>query len=107
MTLPFASQVVDLIDAQAMNSTCIRLEWQMHVIASEKYVEGLHIRYRQVNGDSQKFSIATVYTPSLRMHQVTGLNKFTEYEFFVTPFYKSLEGQPSKSRIVRTLEDGK
>lgn len=98
---------MDLIDAQAMNSTCIRLEWQMHVSASEKFVEGLYIRYRQVNGDSQKFTIGTIFTPSLKMHLVTNLKKFTEYEFFVTPFYKSLEGQPSKSKIVRTLEDGK
>lgn len=79
----------------------------MHVSASEKYVEGLYIRYRPVHGDSQKFSIHTIYTPSLKMHLVTDLKKFSEYEFFVTPFYKSLEGQPSKSKIVRTLEDGK
>lgn len=90
-----------------MNSTCIRLEWQMHVSPAEKYVEGLYVRYRQVNGDSQKFTITTIFTPLPKMHLVTNLKKFSEYEFFVTPFYKSLEGQPSKSKIVRTLEDGK
>lgn len=78
----------------------------MHVSASEKYVEGLYIRYRQVNGDSRKFTIASIFKPWLKMHHLTNLNKYTEYEFFVTPFYKSLEGQPSKTKIVRTLEDG-
>ncbi|XP_055837660.1 protein sax-3 [Episyrphus balteatus] len=36
---------------------------------------------------------------------VTGLMKYTRYEFFIVPFYKSVEGKPSNSRIARTLED--
>lgn len=30
-----------------------------------------------------------------------------KYEFFVAPFYRSVEGQPSNSKIVQTFEDGK
>lgn len=33
--------------------------------------------------------------------------KYTQYEFFIIPFYKSVEGKPSNSRVARTLEDGK
>jgi len=33
------------------------------------------------------------------------LFQFTEYEVFVTPFYRRLEGQPSNSLHVQTLED--
>lgn len=38
---------------------------------------------------------------------MTGLLQFTLYEFFIVPFYKSVEGKPSNSRVARTLEDGK
>ena len=36
---------------------------------------------------------------------IPSLRKFTEYEFFLMPFYKMLEGQPSNSMHVQTLED--
>lgn len=32
-------QVVELIDAAAINSTAVRLDWVMHVSVTEKYVE--------------------------------------------------------------------
>lgn len=38
---------------------------------------------------------------------VTGLMKYQLYEFFIVPFYKTVEGKPSNSRMARTLEDGK
>jgi roundabout, axon guidance receptor 2 len=38
---------------------------------------------------------------------VADLDKFTEYDFFLVPFYKSIEGRPSNSRHAVTLEDGK
>lgn len=37
---------------------------------------------------------------------MTGLLQYTLYEFFIVPFYKSVEGKPSNSRVARTLEDG-
>lgn len=37
---------------------------------------------------------------------VNDLRKFTEYEFFIVPFYKTVEGKPSNSRLAKTLEDG-
>jgi roundabout axon guidance receptor 2 len=33
---------------------------------------------------------------------VTNLRKFTKYEFFLMPFYRSIEGQPSNSMQVST-----
>lgn len=38
---------------------------------------------------------------------MTGLAKYRQYEFFIVPFYKSVDGRPSNSRVARTLEDGK
>lgn len=38
---------------------------------------------------------------------MTGLAKYRRYEFFIVPFYKTVDGRPSNSRVARTLEDGK
>ena len=38
---------------------------------------------------------------------VTGLAKHMLYEFFIVPFYKTVDGKPSNSRMSRTLEDCK
>ena len=38
--------------------------------------------------------------------KINGLQKFTMYEFFIVPFYKTVEGKPSNSRLAQTLEDG-
>lgn len=46
-------------------------------------------------------------SPTTQNYVVGNLKKFTKYEFFVAPFYRSVEGQPSNSKIVQTFEDGK
>lgn len=38
---------------------------------------------------------------------LSNLRKFTKYDFFLVPFFKSVEGQPSNSMVVQTHEDGK
>lgn len=38
---------------------------------------------------------------------VANLRKFTKYDFFLVPFYKSVDGQPSNSMAIQTLHDGK
>lgn len=68
--------------------------------------QGLYIRYRDLNSDAQKYDSVTVMKPDSEMHDVANLNKFSKYEFFISPFYRSVEGQPSNSKIVQTLEDG-
>lgn len=69
--------------------------------------QGLYIRFRDLSGSSQKFNIMTVMSPAVESHVVSNLKKFTKYEFFIAPFYRSVEGQPSNTKNVQTLEDGK
>ncbi|XP_055837624.1 roundabout homolog 2 isoform X2 [Episyrphus balteatus] len=100
-----SGKVVELIDAAAINSSAVRLDWVMHVSVTEKYVEGLYVRFRDISGSSQKYNIMTVLNPSIESHVVGNLKKYTKYEFFLAPFYQSLEGQPSNSKLVQTYED--
>jgi roundabout axon guidance receptor 2 len=72
----------------------------------KKYVEGFYIRYRDMSGGSQKFNMKTVLnSEQTESHVISNLMKFTEYEVFLMPFYQKMEGQPSNSLHVQTLED--
>ena len=69
-----------------------------------------------MSGGSQKFNMKTVLvngdgsrTLSINRgdqeHVITSLKKYTEYEVFLMPFFGRIEGQPSNSLHVQTLED--
>lgn len=45
--------------------------------------------------------------PYTEFHVVNNLRKYTRYEFFLIPFFETVEGQPSNSKLVTTYEDGK
>ena len=54
-----------------------------------------------MSGGSRKFNIITILKEVVtNNYVVTNLRKFTKYEFFLMPFYRSIEGQPSNSRQV-------
>lgn len=53
------------------------------------------------------YNMVTVMNAGATQNTVSNLKKFTKYEFFLVPFFKSVEGQPSNTKIVQTLEDGK
>lgn len=50
--------------------------------------------------------MVTVTKSGATNYLVSNLKKYSKYEFFLVPFYKSVEGQPSNSQSVQTLEDG-
>lgn len=57
-------------------------------------------------GGSHKYNMITVMYAGATQYTVTNLRKFTKYEFFLVPFFKTVQGQPSNSKTVQTLEDG-
>lgn len=84
--------------------------WWVHILQLIIHfcrAQGLYIRFRDLSGGSQKYNIMTVMSPTSQTHIVGNLKKHTKYEFFIAPFYRSVEGQPSNSKIVQTFEDGK
>nr|XP_040563510.1 roundabout homolog 2-like [Lepeophtheirus salmonis] len=100
------SKVVQLTSIEAISSTTIRVSWSI-LPESMSYVEGFFVRYRDMSGGSQKFNMKTVMleTDGIVNHVITNLRKYTEYEVFLMPFYKKIEGQPSNSLHVQTMED--
>lgn len=100
-------------------------------IINGKYVEGFYIYARQLDtaatpgggggggggigvsnnggggGNMESYKMLTVLNGGgASTCTVTALLKYTLYEFFIVPFYKTVEGKPSNSRISRTQEDG-
>lgn len=74
---------------------------------AEEHVEGFYIRFRDLSSGSQKYNMVTVLNGGASSYVLTDLRKYTKYEFFLVPFYKSVEGPPSNSQSAQTLEDGK
>lgn len=76
-------------------------------IINGKYVEGFYIYARQLDSATESYKMLTVLNGGgASTCTVTALMKYTLYEFFIVPFYKTVEGKPSNSRISRTMEDG-
>ncbi|XP_046384505.1 roundabout homolog 2-like isoform X2 [Ischnura elegans] len=98
-----STKVVELRSVQPISSTSVRLTWE--ILTASRFVEGLYVRYRDISSGSQKFHIVTVLNAGATSYMVANLRKYTKYEFFLVPFYKSVEGRPSNARTVRTLED--
>lgn len=97
-----STKTVELLDARPLSSSSVKLLWSL---SAPDFVEGLYIRFRELSGGSHNYNILTVLDTQSKSYSVTNLKKFTKYEFFVSPFYKSVEGQPSNSRVAQTLED--
>lgn len=77
------------------------------VLSSEDYIEGVYVRYRALVGTpANKYQLVTVLNAGATSYTVTYLSKYTNYEFFLVPFFKSVLGQPSNLKTVQTLEDG-
>jgi roundabout axon guidance receptor 2 len=77
------------------------------ILVCEAYVEGFYIRFRALSAGSQQYNMVTVLNAGSTGYTVANLQKFTNYEFFLVPFFKSIDGRPSNSKIVQTAEDGK
>lgn len=70
-------------------------------------MEGFYIYARQLDSATESYKMLTVLNGGgASTCTVTALMKYTLYEFFIVPFYKTVEGKPSNSRISRTMEDG-
>lgn len=76
-------------------------------MTAEDYVEGIYVRFRDVSGGANQYNMATVLNAGALHYTVTNLQKFTKYDFFLVPFFKMIQGQPSNSKTVQTLEDGR
>lgn len=102
------NDIVKLSEAIPVTSTSIKLIW---IVSDSTYVEGLYIYYISLSSAPElpkTYSMLTVlHTGGSSSFTVNNLTKWSKYEFFLVPFFKTVEGQPSNSKTIKTLEDGK
>ncbi|XP_055634932.1 protein sax-3-like [Toxorhynchites rutilus septentrionalis] len=97
-----SGSVVNLLEANSSDSTSVRLAWE---IVNGQYVEGFYIYSRKLNSNGTYKTLTVLHGGGASACTINGLDKYTEYEFFLVPFFKTIEGRPSNSRTARTLED--
>ncbi|KAG8244748.1 Roundabout 1 [Homalodisca vitripennis] len=98
-----ATKVIQLLSLTPTSSTAVRITWE--IVTAEDYVEGIYVRFRDLSGGANQYNMATVLNAGALHYTVTNLQKYTKYDFFLVPFFKMIEGQPSNSKVVQTLED--
>ena len=96
---------VRLRDVRTLSSTSVKLAWNVH--GNTDLIEGFYIRFQKSNNplDSEKFNMVTVFGGSTFSYILTDLKKYSNYNLFVVPFYRTIEGKPSNLLSVRTFED--
>lgn len=122
-----SGDVVELVNATSNDSTSIKLSWKVRIyfilsyfykiiikfvfyykqIINGRYVEGLYIYAKPINDENNNYKMTTILNAgSATSCTLTGLMRYTKYEIFVIPFYKTVEGKPSNMIETQTIEDG-
>ncbi|XP_012531725.1 roundabout homolog 2 [Monomorium pharaonis] len=96
------SEILHLKEVQPLTSTSVKIMWD--ILGAADLVEGLYIRYRE-DSEKPEYQMVTVLNAGATSYVLTNLKKYTRYEFFLVPFYKTIEGRPSNVKLVTTLED--
>lgn len=95
-------EIVELLEANATDSTSVRMVWET---LNGQYVEGFYIYSRSVDGSNDYKMQTVLHGGGASACTIEGLEEYTEYDFFLVPFYKTVKGRPSNSKRATTLED--
>ena len=106
MFISVPSQPPTAFKLTATSSISIAASWQLPpAYARHATVIGFKVFYtKKVSGVS--VTILTIKGESTFSKNVTGLNKYTEYEFQVLAFTSDGDGPKSSVEVERTMEDG-
>ena len=114
-----SNQLISIVrPLEAINSTAVRVTWEIRVRVPARSIEGFRIRYRVSPDLDQKLSDSapagldsfveeTVMDGATTSHIVSGLLRYTYYEFRIQPVIQGVLGLESTTATVRTLEAGK
>lgn len=90
----------------ASNSTSVTASWQLPPeIGRNGVIRGLKVMYRKISSEAL-LRILTINNGTIETEDVTGLDKYTQYEFQVLAFTSVGDGPRSSVVVERTKEDG-
>ncbi|XP_071487948.1 roundabout homolog 2-like [Diadema antillarum] len=94
---------IAISSAVALGPNAIQVRWEIRQHATQ-YVEGLHIKYRQIGAAPAAYFIETITNPESTF-ALNGLSAWTEYAISVQPFNGLYCGILSEETIARTGAD--
>ena len=119
-SIPVPVEAPVLVKLTAQSSTSVNASWKLPKrYYDERNLISFKLLYQKQDSNVSEVQtikdVAWVYAKNVSIingslvffWQVTGLEKFTKYEFKVCVFSSVECGPKSSSKIVRTLEDGK
>lgn len=106
------SPAVRLITAESVSSTAIRISWQVDASA-DAMVEGYLVRYHTPDSEpaagrgtpTAVGMFGEINVPQGTTHVISNLRKYTRYQVFVVPYFRSIQGLPSNLFSVQTQQD--
>ena len=100
------SQPPTAFQLTASSSTSITASWQLPpVFARHGNIAGFKLFYKK-KGSAGSATTLTISDGATLNRTVSGLNKYTEYEFQVLAFTSDGDGPKSSVKVKRTMEDG-
>ena len=107
MFISVPSQPPAALKLTASSSTSITASWQLPPVFARhgRNITGFKLFYRK-KGSVGSATTLTISNGSTLSRNVTGLHKYTEYEFQVLAFTSDGDGPKSAVEVERTKEDG-
>ena len=101
------SRAPDGFTVTAKSSTSITASWQLPPVADRNgIIRGFKLCYKRKDSSGSQ-TVKTINDGSIWNKVVTGLDKFTEYEFQVLAYTSVGDGPKSSKEYERTNEDGR
>jgi hypothetical protein len=96
-------------------NVCFQFCFQKQVQGQSHFLDGFHIQLRNMNDSGSEFK--TFPQPDQFVGQsenfvygndvpIGNLDKFSQYQFFLVPFFDTFRGRPSNTITAQTGEDG-
>ncbi len=103
---PVPSLAPSVFTVAASNSTSITASWQLPPkYARHGIITGFKLFYKKKDSADSPIVLTNNVTSLART--ITGLEKYTEYEFQVLAINSNGDGRKSSVKVTRTKEDGK
>jgi len=91
-----------------LSSTSVRASWQLPPVGSRHGpITGFKLFYKRKNSAADYPTVLSIRSNSTLNIHITGLRKFSKYQFQVLAFSSAGNGPESSVQEVRTNEDGK
>ena len=101
------SKAPDSFTVTANSSTSITASWQLPPVGDRNgIIRGFKLFYKEKDSSGSQ-TVELINSGSVRNKVVTGLDKYTEFEFQVLAYTSVGDGPKTSKKYERTKEDGK